>query len=56
MAGRVTIAEVERLVEPGEIDPQSVHTPGVFVHRIVVLSPEQAADRRIERRTISKEA
>jgi 3-oxoacid CoA-transferase subunit A len=56
MAGRVTIAEVERLVEPGEIDPESVHTPGIFVHRVVVLTPEQAADKRIERRTISKEA
>jgi 3-oxoacid CoA-transferase subunit A len=56
MAGRVTIAEVEHLVEPGEIDPQTVHTPGVFVQRVVPLTPEQAADKRIERRTISKEA
>jgi 3-oxoacid CoA-transferase subunit A len=52
-AGRITIAEVERLVEPGEIDPQNVHTPGVFVQRVVVLTPEQAADKRIERRTVS---
>mgnify|MGYP001768142962 CR=1 FL=1 len=55
-AGRVTIAEVERLVEPGEIDPQNVHTPGVFVQRVVALTPEQAADTRIERRTVSKGA
>ncbi|OBI19380.1 succinyl-CoA--3-ketoacid-CoA transferase [Mycobacterium sp. E2327] len=34
-AGRITIAEVEHLVEPGEIDPAAVHTPGVFVHRVV---------------------
>jgi 3-oxoacid CoA-transferase subunit A len=53
MAGRVTIAEVEELVEPGELDPDEVHLPGVFVQRIVVLSPEQAADKRIERRTVT---
>jgi 3-oxoacid CoA-transferase subunit A len=55
-AGRITIAEVEHLVEPGEIDPQQVHTPGVFVQRVVALTPEQAADKRIERRTIAKES
>ncbi len=53
MAGRVTIAEVERLVEPGEIKPDDIHTPGVFVQRVVPLSPEQAAEKRIERRTVS---
>jgi 3-oxoacid CoA-transferase subunit A len=52
-AGRVTIAEVERLVEPGEIDPQNVHTPGVFVQHVVALTPEQALDKRIERRTVA---
>lgn len=52
MCGRVTIAEVEVLVEPGEIEPAQVHTPGVFVHRVVALTPEQAADKRIERRTV----
>ena len=52
MSGRITIAEVEHLVEPGELDPDSVHTPGVFVQRVVALSPEQAADKRIERRTV----
>ena len=50
MCGRVTIAEVEHLVEPGELDPDDVHTPGVFVQRVVALTPEQAADKRIERR------
>ncbi len=55
MAGRITIAEVERLVEPGEIDPADVHTPGVFVQRVVALNPEQVAAKRIERRTVSKE-
>jgi len=51
MCGRVTVAEVEHLVEPGEIDPDEVHTPGVFVHRVLPLTPEQAADKRIEKRT-----
>ncbi|MCW2787026.1 MAG: CoA transferase subunit [Marmoricola sp.] len=52
MCGRVTIAEVEHLVEPGEIDPNQVHTPGVFVQRVVALTPEQAADKQIEKRTV----
>ena len=51
MSGRVCIAEVEELVEPGQLDPNGVHTPGVFVHRVVPLTPEQAADKRIEKRT-----
>ena len=55
-AGRITIAEVEELVEPGEIDPQNIHTPGVFVQRVVPLSSEQSSVKRIERRTVSKEA
>jgi 3-oxoacid CoA-transferase subunit A len=52
MSGRVTIAEVEELVEPGELRPDEIHTPGVFVHRVVALTPEQAADKRIEKRTV----
>ncbi len=52
MCGRVTIAEVEELVEPGELDPDEIHTPGVFVQRVVALTHEQAADKRIERRTV----
>jgi 3-oxoacid CoA-transferase subunit A len=51
MAGRVAIAEVERLVEPGEIDPDAVHLPGVFVQRVVELSPDQVARKGIEKRT-----
>ena len=51
MCGRLTIAEVEVLVEPGELDPNEVHTPGVFVQRVVPLTAEQAADKRIEKRT-----
>ncbi len=49
MSGRVTIAEVENLVEPGEIKPEHVHTPGVFVQRVVQVS---AQDKPIERRTV----
>ncbi|GAB3263080.1 CoA transferase subunit A [Alteromonas gracilis] len=51
MCGRLTIAEVEHLVEPGELDPNEIHTPGVFVQRVVALTPAQAADKRIERVT-----
>lgn len=51
-AGRITIAEVETLVEPGDIPPEQVHTPGVFVQRVVPLTADQAAEKRIERRTV----
>ncbi|MGI8676656.1 MAG: CoA transferase subunit A [Nocardioidaceae bacterium] len=51
MSGRVTIAEVEQLLEPGDIDADAVHLPGIFVQRVVPLTTEQAADKRIERRT-----
>jgi 3-oxoacid CoA-transferase subunit A len=47
-AGRVTVAEVEHLVEPGKIDPDHIHTPGIFVHRIVHLKNPV---KRIEQRT-----
>lgn len=53
MAGRITVAEVEELVEPGEIDPDQVHLPGIFVQRVVALTPEQAADKKIEFRTVT---
>jgi 3-oxoacid CoA-transferase subunit A len=52
MAGRVTIAEVEELVEPGDLDPDEIHLPGVFVQRVVPLTRAQATDKRIEKRTI----
>ena len=52
MAGRVTVAEVEQLVEPGELNPDQVHLPGVFVQRIVALTPTQAADKHVEKRTV----
>ena len=51
MAGRVTIAEVERLVEPGQLGPDDVHLPGVFVQRVVELNADQATAKQIEKRT-----
>jgi 3-oxoacid CoA-transferase subunit A len=48
MAGRITIAEVETLVEPGELDPEQIHTPGVFVQRVVEVG---VGGKQIERRT-----
>lgn len=46
MAGRVTVAEVEELVEIGDIDPDDVHLPGIFVHRIIVVpNPEKRIER-----------
>ncbi|HEV8195995.1 MAG TPA: CoA transferase subunit A [Gemmatimonadales bacterium] len=51
MAGRVTIAEVEHLVEPGELEPDLVHTPAIFVQRIFQA---KAPSHLIERRTVRK--
>ncbi|MEV8251086.1 CoA transferase subunit A [Microbacterium sp. NPDC076768] len=53
MAGRICIAQVEELVEPGELDPDSVHLPGVFVNRIVEVGRD--IPKRIERRTVAAE-
>ncbi len=50
-AGRVTIAEVEELVQPGELDPNEIHTPGIFVQRIF---QGQGYEKRIEQRTVRK--
>lgn len=49
MAGKVTIAEVEELVQPGELDPNHVHTPGIYVHRIF---QGIEYEKRIEQRTV----
>ena len=52
-AGRITVVEVEEIVETGTFDPDSVHLPGIFVHRIVLnATPE----KRIEQRTVTKTA
>ena len=50
-AGKVTIAEVEELVEVGALEPSEIHTPGIFVHRVVVGAKYE---KRIERRTVRK--
>lgn len=55
MAGRVTIAEVEHLFDAGELSPDEIHLPGVYVHRVIALTPGQAADKRIEKRTVRPE-
>jgi 3-oxoacid CoA-transferase subunit A len=55
MCGRATIAEVEQLVEPGELDPGEIHTPGVFVQHVLELTAEQAAEKRIERVTVREQ-
>lgn len=51
MAGRITIAEVDELIDPGEIGPDEIHLPGIYVQRIIQLTPEQAADLPIEKVT-----
>lgn len=53
MAGRITIAEVEEIVAPGELDPDQIHTPGIFVHRLFKGS---GYEKRIEQRTTRKRA
>ena len=49
MAGKITIAEVEELVEPGQLDPNFIHTPGIYVHRIF---KGPGYEKRIEQRTV----
>ena len=49
MAGRITIAEVEELVPVGELDPNQIHTPGIFVQRIF---QGEGYEKRIEQRTV----
>ncbi len=52
-AGKVTVAEVEELVAPGALDPDQIHTPGVFVQRLVLATHNE---KRIEKRMVRKEA
>jgi 3-oxoacid CoA-transferase subunit A len=51
MAGKITIAEVEEIVEPGELNPDEIHTPGIYVQRLLLGTNYQ---KRIERRTVVK--
>lgn len=50
-AGKITIAEVEEIVEPGELDPDEIHTPGIYVQRILLGANYE---KRIERRTVAQ--
>jgi 3-oxoacid CoA-transferase subunit A len=50
-AARVTIAEVERLVQPGELEPDTIHTPSIYVQRIL---QGERYEKRIEKRTVRK--
>lgn len=52
-AGAITIAEIEHLVEPGELDPDHIVTPGIYVHRVVV---GERFEKRIEKRTLREQA
>jgi 3-oxoacid CoA-transferase subunit A len=52
MAARVCIAQVEELMEPGELDPDEVHLPGVYVHRILEVGTD--IEKRIEKRTVAE--
>jgi 3-oxoacid CoA-transferase subunit A len=49
MAGKITVAEVEELVPTGELDPNQIHTPGIFVQRIL---QGEKYEKRIEQRTV----
>ena len=49
-AGKITVAEVEEIVEIGELDPDDIHTPGIYVQRIVLNAKPE---KRIEQRTIT---
>ena len=53
MAGRITVAEVEELVPPGELDPNQIHIPGIFVQRII---QGESYEKRIEQKTTRKKA
>jgi 3-oxoacid CoA-transferase subunit A len=50
MAGKITIVEVEKIVETGELDPDAIHLPGIYVHRIVLnATPEKRIEKRLTR-------
>ena len=53
MAGKITVVEVEKLVEVGELDPNSIHVPGIFVQRIF---EGKGYEKRIEQRTVRAKA
>lgn len=56
MSGKITVVEAENVVPVGALDPDQIHLPGVYVHRILTLTPEQAQTQHIERRTVRERA
>lgn len=52
MAGAMTIVEAEKVVPAGDLAPDDIHLPGIFVQRVVALSPHEATDKGIEKRTV----
>ncbi|MCU1324207.1 MAG: succinyl-CoA:3-ketoacid-CoA transferase [Acidobacteriaceae bacterium] len=53
--GKITVAEVEEIVEPGELDPDQIHTPGIFVQRLVLnANPEKRVERKSTRRPVKE--
>lgn len=52
MSGKICIVEAEKVVPVGELGPDDIHLPSVYVHRLVKLTPEQAADKMIEKETV----
>lgn len=51
-AGKITVVEAEEIVEPGELEPSQIHTPGIYVNRVI----QGSFEKRIERRVVAKEA
>jgi len=52
MAAKYTVAEVENILDPGDLDPDEIHLPGIYVDAVLPLTVAQAADKGIERRTV----
>lgn len=56
MAGKITIAEAEEIVETGELDPDHIHTPGIYVQHVVLGTHEKRIEKRTVRQAKGKEA
>jgi 3-oxoacid CoA-transferase subunit A len=54
MAGRITVVEAEKIVPAGEIEPDQIHLPGIYVKRVLQLTPEEAAEKGVEQYTVRK--
>lgn len=56
MSGRISIAEVDQIVEPGELDPDEIHLPGIYIDRVVELTTAESTELPIEKTTVRKRA